>query len=309
MSVESPVLPAAPAGPVAVIGAGTMGAGLAQTAAAAGRDVILYSRTEETLARASVSIDTSLRRIARRAAARPEPGAAADPDQVRLRIALTTDLGDCGEAAVVIESIAEDLTAKRRMFAELDRICAGSALLATNTSGIPIGLVAGATSRPERVVGTHFFSPVPVMELCEIVRGPATADSTMAAARSFAREIGKQSIVVDRDSPGFVTTRLLTVLILEAIRMVEDGTCRAADIDLACRLGFGHPMGPLASVDLSGLDVFQDVASGLHRATGNPVFAVPALLGELVASGHHGRKSGRGFHDYSDADRTEGGGG
>ncbi|WP_327135944.1 3-hydroxyacyl-CoA dehydrogenase family protein (plasmid) [Streptomyces sp. NBC_01343] len=285
-------------GPVVIVGAGTMGAGLAQVAAAAGRDVILYGRTGAGLDRAAAAIEASLARIVRR----DEGGGGAartDPAEVLGRIHRTTDMGDCSGAALVIESIAEDLAAKQQVFAELDRICDGAGILATNTSGIPIGLIAGATSRPERVVGTHFFSPVPMMRLCEIVRGPDTSDAVVHAARAFAAEIGKESVLVDRDTPGFITTRLLTVLILEAIRMVEDGTCRAADLDRACQLGFGHPMGPLASVDLSGLDVFQDVAAGLFRATGNPSFEAPALLGDLVAAGYHGRKTGRGFHDYT----------
>ncbi|MGW8777322.1 3-hydroxyacyl-CoA dehydrogenase family protein [Streptomyces sp. NPDC055796] len=293
-------------GPVAVVGAGTMGAGLAQVAAAAGRDVILYGRTGAGLDRAVAAIEASLARIVRRDAG----GGAAptDPAEVLGRIHRTNDLGDCAGADVVIESIAEDLAAKQQVFAELDRICAGAGILATNTSGIPIGLIARATARPERVVGTHFFSPVPMMRLCEIVRGPDTSDAVVHAARAFAAEIGKESVLVDRDTPGFITTRLLTVLILEAIRMVEDGTCRAADLDRACQLGFGHPMGPLASVDLSGLDVFQDVAAGLFRATGNPAFEAPALLGDLVAAGHHGRKTGRGFHDYADTAAQAGAG-
>ncbi|MFG2298594.1 3-hydroxyacyl-CoA dehydrogenase family protein [Streptomyces sp. NPDC048603] len=289
--------PPVPDGPVAIVGAGTMGAGLAQIAASAGRRVVLHSRTGTRLDQARTGIEDSLRRLARRAAA--DGTKAPDPAVVLGRIHTTTRLEDCAGAAVVIESIAEDRTAKQELFARLDRLCADAAFLASNTSGIPIGDIAAATARPERVVGTHFFSPVPVMRLCEIVRGPRTGDDTVAAARTFAAEIGKESVLVERDTPGFITTRLLTVLILEAVRMVEEGTCTAADLDRACRLGFGHPMGPLASVDLSGLDVFQDVAAALHRATANPVFRAPALLAELVAAGHHGRKTGRGFHDYT----------
>ncbi|MFG3529616.1 3-hydroxyacyl-CoA dehydrogenase family protein [Streptomyces sp. NPDC047917] len=290
---------AAPPGPVAVIGAGTMGAGIAQVAAAAGREVVLYSRTRATLDRSMATMDASLRRLARRESATPE---AFDTDRVLGRVTLTTELDACSPAAVVIESVAEELGLKRRLFAELDGMCAEAQVLATNTSQLRIGEIAAVTRRPERVVGTHFFAPVPVMRLCEIVRGPATSDRTVEAVCAFAEEIGKQTIVVHHDTPGFVTTRLLSVLILEAIRMVEDDTCSAADIDLACRLGFGHPMGPLASVDLSGLDVFHSVAKGLHDTTGNPLYEVPALLGELVAAGHHGRKTGRGFHAYAGPD-------
>lgn len=291
---------AVPAGPVAIVGAGTMGAGLAQVAAAAGLRVVLYSRTRRTLDRATAAIDASVRRLARR------DGVAPDTDEVLSRITLSTDLDACAPASVLIESVAEDLALKRRLFTELDALCAGATLLATNTSQLRIGAIAEATRRPERVVGMHFFAPVPVMRLCEVVRGPATSQAVMDAARALAEQLGKQTVVVRRDNPGFITTRLLSVLILEAIRMVEDGTCDAADLDLACRLGFGHPMGPLASVDLSGLDVFHAVATGLHQATGNPLYEVPELLRELVAAGHHGRKSGRGFHDYPAPERTGG---
>ncbi|HEX5594561.1 MAG TPA: 3-hydroxyacyl-CoA dehydrogenase family protein [Micromonosporaceae bacterium] len=288
------------AGRVAVIGAGTMGAGLAQIAAMAGREVVLYSRTEATLTSALASVDSSLRRLAARSEATAAP---IEPARVRQRITPTTDLGDIDGVAVLIESVAEDLTTKQKIFAEVAERCTDDALLATNTSGIPIGRIAAATPCPERVVGMHFFAPVPIMQLCEIVRGESTSDSTVAAARDFATEIGKRSIVVERDTPGFITTRLLTVLILEAIRMVENGICSATDVDLACQLGFGHPMGPLAMVDLSGLDVFHDVATNLHQATGNPLFESPSLLQQLVAAGQVGRKSGRGFHHYPDTDR------
>ncbi|MFB7655082.1 MULTISPECIES: 3-hydroxyacyl-CoA dehydrogenase family protein [unclassified Streptomyces] len=303
MTVEAPrpaPAPRVPAGPVAVVGAGTMGAGLAQVAAAAGRPVVLYSRTRESLARARAAIEESLRRLARKGAA---PGLPV-PAGVLDRVQLTTRLEDCAGAALVVESVAEDLAVKQEVFARLDVLCTDAALLASNTSGIPIGAIARATTRPERVVGTHFFSPVPMMRLCEIVRGPATSEHVLALAHAFAAEVGKESVLVERDTPGFITTRLLTVLILEAVRMVEDGTCSPADLDRACQLGFGHPMGPLASVDLSGIDVFHDVARALHRATGNPAFEAPALLGQLVAAGHHGRKSGRGFHDYRGAADT-----
>jgi 3-hydroxybutyryl-CoA dehydrogenase len=286
-----------PSGPVAIVGAGTMGAGLAQVAAAAGRPVVLYSRTRQSLTRARAAMADSLARLARKGAAEGLP-VPADPSDILDRIRCTTRLEHCADAALVVESIAEDLAAKQDVFARLDALCTDASLLASNTSGIPIGAIAQVTARPERVVGTHFFSPVPMMRLCEIVRGPATSDHVLALAQSFAAEIGKESVLVERDTPGFITTRLLTVLILEAVRMVEEGTCSPADLDRACQLGFGHPMGPLASVDLSGIDVFHDVAAALYRATGNSAFEAPALLGQLVAAGHHGRKSGRGFHDY-----------
>lgn len=288
-------------GPVAVVGAGTMGAGLAQVAATAGREVILYSRTHATLDQAVAAIDSSVRRLARR-----DGGTSRlpDTDEVLTRITLTTELKACAPAAIVVESVAEELALKQRLFAQLDQLCADAALLATNTSQLRISQIANVTQHPERVVGTHFFAPVPVMRLCEVVRGPDTSTAVIDMACAFAKEVGKQTVVVQRDTPGFVTTRLMSALILEAIRMVEDGTCDASDIDLACQLGFGHPMGPLASVDLSGLDVFHAVATGLYQATGNPLYEVPELLRDLVAAGHHGRKTGSGFHTYTTASDT-----
>lgn len=149
-------------------------------------------------------------------------------------------------------------------------------------------------------MGTHFFSPVPRMELCEIVRGRETTDATVAAARSFAEGIGKSCVVVEKDLPGFVTTRLIIAFVLEAVRLVETGICRAEDVDRACRLAFGHAMGPLATADQAGLDVLREVAAGLAKEYTHPVFATPGLLDRLVAEGRHGRKTGRGFHVYDD---------
>ncbi|MBA5223714.1 MULTISPECIES: 3-hydroxyacyl-CoA dehydrogenase family protein [Streptomyces] len=282
--------------PVAVVGAGVMGAGLAQVAAAAGHEVVLHSRREATLRRALAGIGASLER----AAARGGGARAEDPGTTLARIRTTTDLGDVAGCAVAVESVAEDVDLKRRVFAELDRLCPPGALLATNTSGIPVTEIAAATGRPGSVVGTHFFSPVPRMELCEIVRGRETTDAAVAAARSFAEGIGKSCVVVEKDLPGFVTTRLIIAFVLEAVRLVETGICRAEDVDRACRLAFGHAMGPLATADQAGLDVLRGVAAGLAKEYTHPVFATPGLLDRLVAEGRHGRKTGRGFHVYDD---------
>jgi 3-hydroxyacyl-CoA dehydrogenase len=174
-------------------------------------------------------------------------------------------------------------------------------VLATNTSAIPITAIAAATARPESVVGTHFFSPVPMMSLCELVRGLRTSDDTLARAQAFAESAGKTCVTVNRDVAGFVTTRLISALILEAIRLVETGVASPEDIDTACRLGFGHRMGPLATVDLTGLDVIKRAASAIVDETGNTAFFPPELLSRMVDAGLLGRKSGQGFFSYPPA--------
>ncbi len=168
-------------------------------------------------------------------------------------------------------------------------------MLATNTSAIPITTIAAATERPEQVVGTHFFSPVPMMRLVELVRGLKTSDATLAAARDFAEDVGKTCIVVERDVAGFVTTRLISALAMEAIALYESGVASAEDIDLACKLGFGHAMGPLATTDLTGVDILRHATLNIHAETGDPKFYPPELLSRMVDAGDLGRKTGRGF--------------
>jgi 3-hydroxybutyryl-CoA dehydrogenase len=194
--------------------------------------------------------------------------------------------------------VFEQLEAKLQVFRDIDARAAAGAMLATNTTAIPITKIAAATARPENVVGTHFFSPVPMMALCELVRGNATSDDTLARARAFAEALGKTCVVVERDVAGFVTSRLLVAFINEAVALVEAGIATAADIDIACRLGFGHPMGPLATVDLTGLDVILHAARNIYAETGDEKFAPPHLLEQMVADGLLGRKTGHGFYDY-----------
>jgi 3-hydroxybutyryl-CoA dehydrogenase len=177
-------------------------------------------------------------------------------------------------------------------------VLAPDAVLATNTSALPITQLAEVTGRPERVVGTHFFSPVPLMQLCELVRGLHTSDETLAVARTFAERLGKTCVVVNRDIAGFVTTRLITALIVEAARLVESGVATAEDVDTACRLGFGHAMGPLETIDLVGLDVMVSAADSIAAETPGETFDAPDLLRDMVARGALGRKTGRGFYSY-----------
>jgi 3-hydroxybutyryl-CoA dehydrogenase len=278
---------------VAVIGAGLMGSGIAQVAAQAGYDVVLHDTTPESLQRATAAIAASQSRFVAKKILTE-----ADAEAARARIVTTTDLGGIAGAHIVVEAVFEQLSVKQAVFAELDRLADPDAILATNTTAIPITKIAAATRRPERVVGTHFFSPVPMMALCELVRGDATSDDTLARARAFAEAVGKTCVVVERDIAGFVTSRLLIAFVNEAIALVEGGVATPADIDTACRLGFGHVMGPLATVDLTGLDVILHAARAIYAETADPKFAPRALLEQMVEAGTLGRKTGHGFYDY-----------
>jgi 3-hydroxybutyryl-CoA dehydrogenase len=278
---------------VAVVGAGLMGAGIAQVSALAGLDVVLRDVTDEALRRGVAGIESSLARLAAK-------GKLAEPDVAAAlgRITTTLDLDGTADADIVVEAIFEDIDAKRELFAALDELVGPDAVLASNTSAIPITQLAAATKRPERVVGTHFFSPVPMMALCELVRGYKTSDQTLARARAFAEGVGKTCIVVNRDVAGFVTTRLIAALANEAVRLLESGVASAEDIDTACKLGFGHAMGPLATLDLTGVDIMLHATGNIYRDTGDPKFAPPELLQRMAGAGDLGRKSGRGFYDY-----------
>lgn len=278
---------------VAVIGAGLMGSGIAQVAATAGIDVTLRDVTDAALQRGKDAIEKSLTRFAQKGKlANSDVGAALG------RITLTTDLDAAANADLVVEAVFESLEVKRELFQSLDTICKDGAVLASNTSAIPITQIAAATERPEWVVGTHFFSPVPMMALCELVRGYKTSDETLATARSFAERIGKTCIVVNRDVAGFVTTRLISALANEAVRLLETGVATAEDIDTACKLGFGHAMGPLATLDLTGVDIMRNAGNNIYNDTRDPKFAPPELLSRMVVAGDLGRKSGRGFYSY-----------
>lgn len=281
------------AGALLVVGAGLMGGGIAQVAATAGWQVRLHDVTDEALARGTAAVERSLGKLVDKQAVTAE-----DRDAALGRITTTTDLGAATEADLVVEAVFEQVDAKRAVFAELDRLAPEHAVLATNTSAIPITTIAAATERPEQVVGTHFFSPVPLMRLVELVRGLKTSDETLATARAFAEEVGKTCIVVQRDVAGFVTTRLVSALAMEAVALYESGVASAEDIDLACRLGFGHPMGPLTTADLTGVDILRHAALNIHAETGDPKFYPPELLSRMVDAGDLGRKSGRGFFTY-----------
>jgi 3-hydroxybutyryl-CoA dehydrogenase len=276
---------------VAVIGAGTMGRGIAQIAAQAGYATRLYDADDAALDRAFDAIDATLAKgVELGKVTANEKSAALE------RIERATDVGAAAERAeIVIEAIPEDLDAKRDIFGLLDRRCGEETVLASNTSSLSIGALASATGRPERVIGIHFFNPVHIMRLVEVVVTPETNPEVREQVVSVVRSLGKEPIVV-RDVPGFASSRLGIALGLEAMRMFEDGVASARDIDVAMELGYNHPMGPLKLTDLVGLDVRLAIAEHLARTIDEQRFAVPPILRELVAAGKLGRKTGEGFY-------------
>jgi len=278
---------------VAVIGAGLMGSGIAQVAAAAGYDVTLQDVSTEALERAVSGISSSYEKFVAKDRMTIAEAAAA-----RGRISTVTELEAAADADLVVEAVFEKLEVKREVFGVLDRVCRPETVLGTNTSAIPVTSIAAATSRPEWVVGTHFFSPVPMMKLCELVRGYQTSDETLDRARAFAEAVGKTCIVVNRDVSGFVTTRLIAALMVEAARLVESGVASAEDVDTACRLGFGHAMGPLATMDLTGVDVMLHAGHNIYDGTGDEKFRPPEVMERMVTAGDLGRKTGRGWYRY-----------
>jgi 3-hydroxybutyryl-CoA dehydrogenase len=281
------------AGRVAVIGAGLMGSGIAQVAAQAGWEVTLRDLDDAAVGRGLDAVRSSLQRFVTKGTLGEDEAEAA-----LHRIAPTTELDAAAGADIVVEAVYEQIDVKHEVFRALDRICADGTVLATNTSAIPVTQIAAATERPEWVVGTHFFSPVPMMKLCELVRGLKTSDEALARARSFAEQIGKTCIVVNRDVAGFVTTRLIAALVMEAVSLVESGVVAPEDLDTACKLGFGHAMGPLATTDLTGLDVLLHATKNIYADTADGKFFPPELLQRMVTAGDLGRKSGRGFYTY-----------
>ncbi|MFH8577386.1 3-hydroxyacyl-CoA dehydrogenase family protein [Streptomyces zaomyceticus] len=278
---------------LAVIGAGLMGSGIAQVSAQAGWDVVLRDVTDAALTRGTDGIKASYDRFV----AKGKLDAAA-ADAALGRITATTELEAVADADIVVEAVFENLDVKHEIFRSLDKVVKDGAVLASNTSAIPITKIAAVTGRPESVVGVHFFSPVPMMQLVELVRGYKTSDATLAAAREFAESVGKTCIVVNRDVAGFVTTRLISALVVEAAKLHESGVATAEDIDIACRLGFGHAMGPLATADLTGIDILVNAANNIYTESQDEKFAVPEAMRRMVDAGDIGRKSGQGFYKY-----------
>ncbi|MFD5063680.1 3-hydroxybutyryl-CoA dehydrogenase [Streptomyces sp. NPDC058394] len=277
-----------------VVGCGLMGSGIAEVAALRGLDVVVAESTPELTAAGRARVTASLDRGLRRGKL-----TAADREAALGRLAFTHDLGELADRQFVVEAVAENREIKLELFRQLDKVIADpAAVLATNTSSIPVVDLAVATSRASHVVGLHFFNPVPVQELVEVIPALTTGPDTVARARAFATEgLGKQ-VIEAPDRSGFVVNALLVPYLLAAIRMVESGAARPADIDSGMELGCAHPMGPLRLLDLIGLDTAQAVAESMYEEFKEPLYAAPPLLQRMVAAGHLGRKSGRGFYAY-----------
>ncbi len=275
-----------------VIGAGTMGHGIAQIAAQAGFDVVLEDVNEEFVARGLARIKDNLKKgVERGKVTEDEMHAALS------RIRTSTNLNDAATADLVVEAVIEKLDAKRELLAGLDQICKPAAILATNTSSLSIASIATATSRADRVIGMHFFNPVHIMKLIEVVIASETSQETLSAALDVARRMGKEAITV-KDAPGFATSRLGVALGLEAMRMLEQEVASAEDIDKAMVLGYNHPMGPLRLTDLVGLDIRLNIAEYLFEKLNSEAFRPPDILKRKVAEGKLGKKTGEGFYKW-----------
>jgi 3-hydroxybutyryl-CoA dehydrogenase len=275
-----------------VVGAGFMGSGIAESAARAGVAVKLYEPEQAPLQHSRSRIDASLARVVER-------GRLSENDAAALveRIEWSTDLESLAGADLVVEAIVEDEQIKAQAFKQLDEVLAPETIIASNTSSIPIAGLAAATNRPERVLGLHFFSPVPVMKLVEVVVGLDTAPETVARAEAFAQQIGKTAIRT-KDRSGFIVNFLLVPYLMAAVRMFEEGFASREDIDEGMKLGCGHPMGPLTLCDFIGLDVLYSVCDSLYEEFKRDEYAPPPLMKRMVVSGHLGRKTGRGFYEY-----------
>lgn len=278
---------------VGVVGCGLMGAGIVEVAARAGFDVVVREAEQPFLERGLARVKTSLYTAAEKGKLAPE-----ERDAAWGRIRGTLSLGDLRDCDIVIEAITEDSALKRALFAELDAIAKPEAIFASNTSSISITEMAAATKRPERFLGLHFFNPVPVMKLLEIVRGYRTSEETIARARAFGERLGKATILA-KDTPGFIVNLLLVPYLLGAIRAFEAGLATKEDIDTGMKLGCNHPMGPLTLLDYVGLDTTLFIADVMFAEFKSHEYAAPPLLRRMVAAGHTGRKSGRGFYDWT----------
>ncbi|MFO7638990.1 MAG: 3-hydroxybutyryl-CoA dehydrogenase [bacterium] len=276
-----------------VVGAGTMGNGIAQVFAMAGCDVVMTDVEQRFVDRGVAAIGKSLGRLVAK-----EKLTQAQADEVTGRVTAGTGLELHKDCDIVVEAIVEDFAVKQRVFAELDRVCRPGALLASNTSTISVTGIAAATKRPELVAGMHFMNPVPVMKLVEVVRGLQSSEETIATVVALSARLGKAPVVVN-DSPGFVSNRVLLPMINEAVFALDEGVAGAEEIDTVMKLGMNHPIGPLALADLIGLDVCLAILEVLHRDLGDPKYRPCPRLRRMVAAGWLGRKTGRGFYEYA----------
>jgi 3-hydroxybutyryl-CoA dehydrogenase len=278
---------------VGVLGCGLMGSGIAQTAAAAGFSTVARDVSEPLLEKGRAGILKSLGKLVEKGKLDQK-----SRDAAVEKLAFTTDLGALRDCDIIIEAVTEDLELKNELFRELDRLCPPKTIFASNTSSLTIAAMAAATRRADRVVGLHFFNPVPLMPLVEVVRTVTTSQDTFDRAYAFARKLGKEAVAAV-DSPGFIVNLLLVPYLLDAARALERGIASTTDLDRAMQLGAGHPMGPLTLLDYIGLDTVVRIAEIMFDAYREPRYAAPPLLRRMVVAGWHGRKSGRGFYDYS----------
>ncbi len=277
---------------VGVVGCGLMGSGISQVCAQSGYQVVVSEINDELLNKGLASISSFLTRNVKKGRV-----SQAEKEATLARIKGTTNTRDFGDCDLIIEATIENMDVKKKIFAELDTICSEDAILATNTSCLSIIDMTTVTTRPEKVLGMHFFNPVPSMKLLEIVKTIATSDETLKVGKEFGKSIGKTTIIAP-DTPGFIVNRLLLPFMLGACRMLETGLATKEDIDAGVRLGLGHPMGPLALADLIGMDTISYIANAIYEELKDPLYASPIILKKMVAAGWLGRKTGRGFYAY-----------
>ena len=278
---------------VGVLGSGLMGSGIAQVAAASGYDTVVRDVTQPILDKAKAGIEKSLAKFVEKGKLQ-----AADQDAALRRLSFTTTTADLRTCDIVVEAVTEDLEVKNALWKELDGLCGAGTIFASNTSSLTIAAMAAATKRPDRFVGLHFFNPVPLMPLVEVVRTVTTSEETFKRAFAFAQSVGKEAVAA-KDNSGFIVNLLLVPYLLDAIRAVEHGVGSVGDIDKAMQLGCGYPMGPLTLLDFVGLDTTYKIAEIMFAEYKEQKYAPPPLLKRMVLAGMYGKKSGRGFYDYA----------
>ncbi len=280
---------------IGVVGAGTMGNGIAQLAAQMGANVIMRDIKDDFVQRGLSAIDKFLAKGVERGKLKEDQKTA-----IQKRIIGTTDMGKMAECDFVIEAVIEDLDLKKAVFSELDTVCRPEVILATNTSSMSITLIAAATKRPDKIVGMHFFNPVPLMKLVEIIRGYSTSDEAVAITTALAQKMGKETVEVKVDSPGFIVNRLMIPHMIEAVKLVEEGVASKEDVDKAIKLGLNYPMGPFELMDFTGIDICKFVADYFFLELNKELkWASPTTLKNQVRSGNLGRKSKKGWYDYN----------